>query len=442
MDTSKFDAFLRKYTASRILVVGSFICVTLWIVYRFGFGGGDGTTTPPAVGSVVNSNPLADPSLALFGEEEGVPAAGSVRRSPTASKPKMDAVTLEQRIGQVRNAELKKMVEETVAAVESWSQARDEWNSLMIDVTDGNTGRVLAADSEKLPRLMELIRIGTERAGAFSNVKSQVDTVAVELNRFLSGDGDGEATEKTRDVIESLRELVDVKMTEQLASLDELREHVKNAQGKPPGDATLKQAMVAYRKAEEKKAIDAAISARDQVRRESTERLLEAERMKARAEVELEEANLAAETERLKAETEQKRITADRMKQEDEAKLAKTRLEADFVRDMQEINSLLSPFVSRAPYTLHPPHSGQYSGQNTGASLGTIVRWGALEPSDDGLDAMAQLGSPPYRPLGTFPKFVQSEWKRNPDVKARLERAQELLRKYGDLLVEKGILEK
>lgn len=160
MDTSKFDSFLRKYTASRILVVGSFICVALWVVIRFGFGGADATTTP-AVGSVVNSNPLADPSLALFGEEEGVPAVESVRPSPTASKPKMDAVTLEQRISQVRNAELKKMVDETVAAVESWSQARDEWNSLMIDVTDGDAGRVLAADSDKLPRLMELIRIGT-----------------------------------------------------------------------------------------------------------------------------------------------------------------------------------------------------------------------------------------------------------------------------------------
>jgi hypothetical protein len=55
---------------------------------------------------------------------------------------------------------------------------------------------------------------------------------------------------------------------------------------------------------------------------------------------------------------------------------------------------------------------------------------------------MSRLGENCPRPLGTFPIYVKSEWRRNPRVKAKLERARELLLKYGQLLVEKGILEK
>jgi hypothetical protein len=73
-------------------------------------------------------------------------------------------------------------------------------------------------------------------------------------------------------------------------------------------------------------------------------------------------------------------------------------------------------------------------------SLKVVAHSGALEPTDEGLDAMSMLGNTEFRPLGTFPKYVKSEWRRNADVKRRLVRAQELLVKYGDLLIEKGML--
>ena len=55
---------------------------------------------------------------------------------------------------------------------------------------------------------------------------------------------------------------------------------------------------------------------------------------------------------------------------------------------------------------------------------------------------MAKFGDMKWRSLGTFPKYAHGEWKRSDDVRQRLERAQELLLKYGDLLVEMEMLAK
>lgn len=438
MNLEFLDSLLRRYTASRILVVGTVVCIALWIVYRFGFSGGGASETRPAFEPASQASQSSDRSDVLFADQPSMQGSGQT----VPSRPKFDAEVLERRISKAWNADVKRLMDQTVEMIGTWESTRADWNRLMVDVGEGDAGRMLAADTKALPRLMELIQIGTECAGDFSGFKSQVETIANDLDQFLGADGDGEITEKTRATIEGLKALVDAKMTDQQASLDELQERIQNAQGKAPADVTLNEVMADYRKAEKRKAVDSAISAREQVRQENAERLLEAERMKAMAEVELEESKLAADAERLRAETDQTRVAVDRMKQEEDAKLARIRLEADFARDLREINSLLSPFVSQDEHTLYPPNNHLYSGQKTGVSLSAIAKWGALEPSDEGIDAMAQLGQSQYRPLGSFPKYVQSEWKRSPAVKTRLGRAQELLQKYGELLVEKGLLEK
>ena len=307
---------------------------------------------------------------------------------------------------------------------------------------ESRRGRSLAENRESLSTVLELIRLANARSEAISTYRVQLEEVSTAIEETLNRSTGAEVTASTRQMLESLKEEISEKGEELERLVSGIKRHAQTARGVPPGQRTLRQAMDEQKQLEQQQMLELEMAAREQARKEAADRLLAVERQRQEVEAQLRESELNAEIERLRAEKETTELTAARQKAEQEALAAREKLEAEFTRDQAEINRLLSPFVSPAPYMLVPPHVYLYSGQNTGVSLSAIAQCGALGESEDGLDAMSKLGQSAARPLGTFPKYVQSEWRRNPRVKAQLERAQELLRKYGELLVEKGILEK
>jgi hypothetical protein len=131
------------------------------------------------------------------------------------------------------------------------------------------------------------------------------------------------------------------------------------------------------------------------------------------------------------------------------AKAAKERLEADFRREQFEINSALYPFLDSNGEsqptlgTRDDPRSWHVPGRGLGpTSFSRLNASGALEDSADGNKKLYFLGGDfnNLRRKGGFPSYVATGLN-DPGVLGRVKRARELLIKYGELMVEKGMLQ-
>jgi len=172
------------------------------------------------------------------------------------------------------------------------------------------------------------------------------------------------------------------------------------------------------------------------------------------------------ETEEIKkaemARAEQKKISAERdfkiakvnadaaaVEAEREALLlaeAKRKLEQEFNRDRNDINVYLLPFISSGRNM-----RGNAEGKGP-ASFSEIHTKGGLENTADGLASLS-MAAKNGRPLGGFPinimthmitsNTTEGSYHNTPKfrgIEAYLEKAQQLLNKYGPLMVEKGLL--
>ncbi len=115
-------------------------------------------------------------------------------------------------------------------------------------------------------------------------------------------------------------------------------------------------------------------------------------------------------------------------------------LERDFRRDEREIMSLLRPFITHG---MMQPYRRSYraAAEKGPVSLDKLQASGALAPNPDARKALYYITSSTGndRDLGAFPKYIGG--RSDTDSKQELmKRVQDLLHKYGELLVEKGLL--
>ena len=124
------------------------------------------------------------------------------------------------------------------------------------------------------------------------------------------------------------------------------------------------------------------------------------------------------------------------------AKRAAEQLAREFARERASVLSLLSPFIDRAitqPRNGNPISKG---GIKRPTSLGALTSFGALNDTPAGLDALYHAGGHPanMRKKGGFPSFVSMTSIPNESVRQQVRRAQQYLRKYGQLLVNESKL--
>ena len=143
------------------------------------------------------------------------------------------------------------------------------------------------------------------------------------------------------------------------------------------------------------------------------EQVAKAELERIAAETLLQEAKVRAQSEAIQVE--KASLEADQQFQN---------LEREFERDLPAIRNLLSAFVSKGHYYRSDNKAGP-------ASLAFLTSQGALEPTANGSYQMAFLANAGTRPAGGLKNPA------NPDL---LRRAQDLLNKYGDLMVQKEML--
>jgi len=133
--------------------------------------------------------------------------------------------------------------------------------------------------------------------------------------------------------------------------------------------------------------------------------------------------------------------TAEQNKQ-----LAILKLQQDFENDWLEMQSLLAPFISEGNSIVGVSRNNDLEFLQTTkrqlVSLSAIQSSGALNDSVVGFERLLYIAnhSTNKRNKGTFPIVDEITVKRDPRVKQKLVRVQELLSKYGDILIEKGLL--
>jgi hypothetical protein len=130
-----------------------------------------------------------------------------------------------------------------------------------------------------------------------------------------------------------------------------------------------------------------------------------------------------------------------------ERRLLRQKMAQEYERDRAEIERLLSPFISLA-YTQLGEHENHWinSPERNPISYRDLERLSALQPNMTGLYKLYYIGGVPTlhtpntcRPLGSFPEYTTGTLS-NPTTLQAVKRAQELLRKHGEYLVEIGSL--
>ena len=212
----------------------------------------------------------------------------------------------------------------------------------------------------------------------------------------------------------------------------------------PESESTLEEALQARKNERLQEENRLLAEELEKVREESAEKRREDEAIaKRRAdELDREEQQKKREQEELQRQAEIAGIDADnkQLGQDIAAALARKKLEREFAQDLPQIKSLLSPFITEGRTQ---PEQGFFrqSTQVGPVSLGKLNSERLLSVSIDDQRRLWYMaaGGKNDRQLGGFPTYIgnATDWQaKQPTV----QKAQALLIKYGELMVEKKML--
>ncbi|TWU44921.1 hypothetical protein Q31b_00920 [Novipirellula aureliae] len=286
----------------------------------------------------------------------------------------------------------------------------------------------LTTQSQPLPSSLDLEQRLDHLESSLSDAKSNI-TADFDVSHAMTTTIDTAKIESNR-LLKSAEE--------QLASLDSIREQ---AMVHPVSAdlSTLSVALEQKRLEQLRKEQKEALQRLEETRKANEEMVLQAQIAKERAiaeEKKIGEEKIAVETAekmRLEAQAEVAKLAG--ANQETRARLDKQRLEAEFNRDRSQIQSLLVAFLSDGnTYRTKEVSRGP-------ASLTDLKSAGALNEGPDGVKMLCKIISVwNDRPRGAMPFYDGSARSWDSIDRAVPARAQELLIKYGDLLVEKRLL--
>lgn len=226
------------------------------------------------------------------------------------------------------------------------------------------------------------------------------------------------------------------------ARVDRLLE--RTTQATPPADDAPLSAAAAKRAQAQ---VDAAVR---QIAQDDAEANAEATRAATTQVTEARQPELRAATLAVRDaqdQIEQLETAIDRAVRSGEALKDKSRRAAALARDLAEIRSLLSPFIT--PGYFQPPAGGGHKYEQTTdakpVSLSRLRRAGALDPTTAGRMYLLRFGGNRAsrgnrRPLGSFPEYRGEPSPENDRNMPRVVRAQQLLREHGQALVEARML--
>jgi len=267
-------------------------------------------------------------------------------------------------------------------------------------------GPVQASQQSDVAVTAEHVTLLKELGSTLTTAAAKLDQQSLLLEAILRETANVTPTEVTLD--RALRERQTQTELQRAKSLAQAREAARLAAEKAQAErlAQLEREVVAAEGKVQEEALEAKKAQAAQLGRLEREKIAEETKVK--------EAEKRAEIAGLRAKTNQV-----------DAEIKAAALEREFERDLPEIKSLLSAFLT-----------GGFKYRNDNAkgpaSLSHIASQKGLELNANGSYAMAFLANSSDRPAGGL---------KNPASQERIRRAQDLLIKYGDLMVQKKMLE-
>ena len=344
---------------------------------------------------------------------------------------------------------------QSVSAMLDTLQSRiDNWQKSADDALDSELGKRIASDAQLLKEYEGIIAEKRPSPDTARRLRAQLGELKAPLESAEQLEqGTYAPTERFVMTIATLakdaEDAADLYLKHQ-GALESILARAPST----PAEMTLRSALIQRKRQQDEEQARLIADELEKARQEIAER-----DAKAQADNERKIAAAKREQEQLIAEAEAKRLAEEaalkiaeiaaqtgkasdgRKALEDAAKadLARVQLERDFEKDLTEIKSLLRPMLALAK--TQPGNNRQLERvAGTGPiSLSKLRGVGALDPSERGVQLLHYLfGAPGHdRDMGGFPRFGSVAGKKEED---NAWRAQELLIKYGDLMVEKKML--
>lgn len=394
-------------------------------------------------GGEASSAPFADNAAAGTtgssggGEQDAVAAAAEKERrlGEEAQRREEEA----RRQGQI--IALRSLIDKTQRDLDDLLKSFNDWQNQVEPLLEGPKGRRIAGSA---PHLERFVGVYEKERPSKSEISAYQDRLDALRGPLESATGDsagvyapspelaGEVRDLDGEILAALRQykqdnLAVESIVESCAEID-------------PSESTLTNAIRAFSKAEQDRRIEMMAESRRQASEKINRELAAAEA--AKVEVEGRVELLEIKMQQQQAEDEFKELTAlaaDQAKAREAAR-EKAQLERDFVRDLPQIRKYLPAFLAEG-YTQPDQYGAASPTSKKGPmSLSAMRSAGALREDVGGLSRLNIIasGSRNDRPVGGFPPWygnVVSE-KNIPYVQT----AQKYLLKYGDLMVEKGLL--
>lgn len=305
-------------------------------------------------------------------------------------------------------------------------QFQTDWAALEASLLKGEAGRRIVASPEQLQLVVDIWQRERPSADTIAGWETELNALTQPITQVTPDQATISITDEHAKMLTDLGQKLKTQATEferQKLLLESIR---RETSATKPADLTLAEAIEQYRGQQEKAEADrlAAVraAARSQAEKESAERIAASERERVEAVTKLKEQEIEAEKQRL----------ADEAKQvEDDRKWAK--LEREMQSDMNEIKGLLLAYTAPG-FTYRPDNT------KGPVSYSLIKSSGGLEPTHKGLSSLFFIAvGNSDRDRGGLPRGVGGMIAQETPI-APIERAQELLRKYGELMVRKGML--
>ena len=342
--------------------------------------------------------------------------------------------------------EARLLVESRRAGVESLAnsltqklvQVHDQINGrdqLLKDLQTSNVGRQIASNSDLIEMYLALLDRKTTTVSDTAAVRMQINGLQSKLK--LSHSANNLETleglqQELQQVSSSVEDLLD-RTTQAKRQVDAL---VMLAEKETAGESTLAQASERY---------ELEITAKHQLSLAQANREARSQELASEKQA-VEKFNRSIA--KLKGEISDSQRRVQLAEQRSKKELAvraeeKRRLEKEFERDRSEIESILKPFITPG-HTQHL-HKFAYRPDNDPnarpVSFGSLKGLGYLNDSTERLTAFWRSTSHENdRPFGSFPKAPYGQTKLTAGNLKAVKKAQGYLKKYGALMVEKGML--
>jgi hypothetical protein len=353
----------------------------------------------------------------------------------------------EQELSKSRTTEASQAAQDASAAIDDLQEATRGWESAVKDLLGSDKGKRLAANPEALEQFHALKEQKRPASDLASQLRRRLEGTMRSVTRAL--ETKNTAYSPTEEVFSRIQDI----RTQAQSAAEIYRAHHRQLEAilarcpsEPAADTpTLSAALDALQQKwdAEKARIAAEVlgKVRAQGAREIAQAQAEAEQKIAKAEADAKRRLGEIEASRVVKETEKALEEARLRKKKEAAAAAKAALEREFEKDLPEIQSLLRPFITKGrtqPYK----RSFEMTTEIGPVSLAKLQATGAPNRTVEAQEllwGMTTANRTNDRDLGGFPAFIGGarDWR---EKQPTMQRAQELLNKYGELMVEKGLL--